>query len=313
VTVYLNLDLNHIRVDPELIARVPYGLATYYQALPLAQEGNLVSVVMAYPDNKAALAVLSRLLKANVVPVRGSAEAILSAIGRLHPNEVIPEQKILAWSADPGVAAAVTSLANTFSKLPGKALTVLSSNSLHLNTVLASARTGQYNLAVINPPKGYPLIELLKSSATPLVLVRSNYYPLRRSLIVLRGYSSDDQVLDWIVPLASQPGGTVCVMPLTEAPTRSLADLLRANGLAKQHVEGCVRRLEAKGIQPSLKFRQGHPVSQVADELEQGEYDLLVIAAEGQGDFVARVLTEIEQRGVHKERPVFILKPPFIN
>ena len=314
VTAYLNLDFSHISIDPELIARIPYGLAAYYQALPLAREGNRVSVIMAYPDNQTALAVLSSLLNAHIVPVRGSAQAILSAISRVYPDEPVLEPKILAWSADPIVAATVTVLANTFSQLLGKPLTDLEAMPLNVETVLMNARQGRYNLAVINPPPEYHLKDLLKGSATSLALVRSNYYPLRRILVVLRGYSSDNQVLDWIIPLATQPGCTVCLMPLTDPPTRSLADLLQADGLVKRHVEECLYRLEeAKDIRVYLKFRQGRLASQVADELEQGAYDLLVITAEGQGDFVAQVLAEIELRGVHSERPIFILKPPFIK
>jgi nucleotide-binding universal stress UspA family protein len=131
--------------------------------------------------------------------------------------------------------------------------------------------------------------------------------------MVWRGFSSDHHALDWILPLVLQPAGRICVIPLTELPTRSLTDLLQADSLAKHHIENCLQQFQMKGVPANLKFRQGDPVNQVVDELAQSNYDLLVIAAEGHGDFVASVVTAIEERGVHPDRPIFILKPPFIK
>lgn len=312
MTLYLSLDSNTITFDQDLIGLVPYGVCVYYYAMPLAREGNQVSVWMAYPDNKTAISVLGYLLAAQVVPVRGSAEAILAAIGRWHPGENGIEPKVLAWSASPETAAAVTDLAGIFSQLSGHSLALLDSPSLSLDTVLTTARTGRYSLTVLNLPQT-EVAYVLEHSATPLLLVPGSYSQLRRILIVWRGFSSDGYALNWMIPLARQLECNVCVMPLTEPPTRSLVGLLHANGLVKQHIEECLHRLEAEGIQPYLKLREGDPVNQVATELAQGDYDLLVIAAEGQGHFVAQVLTALAERHAHSDRPVFILKPPFIK
>lgn len=312
MTLTLDLDLNKIPIDLNLVRRVPYNLATYYVALPLAHEDDWVTVVMAHPDNKTALAVLGNVLKARIVPVRGSAEAILATLKRLYPPEETADLKILAWSADPETADAVTSLASAFGKLLGSSSALAQSPGLNPDAVLNMALEGHYNLTVLNPPPAQ-IAYLLSHSVTPLLLVRGKHTQLRRILIVWRGFSSDNHVLDWVIPLAQQPDSQVIVMPLTESPTRDLDDLLNGNGSAKRHIEACLGRFKVKGIQTRLKIRQGRPVDQVVDELAQSEYDLLVIAAEGHGDFVTQVLTAIEERGVHSGRPVFILKPPFVE
>lgn len=59
-----------------VVRQIPYGMALYYMALPLAYEEEQASVIMAHPENRTALIRLSDLLNADVVLVRGTREAI---------------------------------------------------------------------------------------------------------------------------------------------------------------------------------------------------------------------------------------------
>ena len=49
--------------------------------------------------------------------------------------------------------------------------------------------------------------------------------------------------------------------------------------------------------------------AQIADEVAGGDYDLIAIAAEAHGDFVQQVLQEIEDRTLHADRPILVIKP----
>jgi hypothetical protein len=69
--------------------------------------------------------------------------------------------------------------------------------------------------------------------------------------------------------------------------------------------------LNEAGVRGYLKLRQGSPDRQIADEVAEGVYDLIAIAAEAHGDFVQQVLAEVEHRALHVGRPVLIVKPTF--
>jgi hypothetical protein len=296
MTTYLSIDLQNIPVDTELVNSVPYGLALYYLALPLARENGRASVAMARPDNGAALSALRGLLRADIVPVVGAADEIRTAIH--------------AWSASAASQPAVAYLATIFSDALKAPVTVLGSSDVDSDTMLTIAREGRYALTVLTTPGDIPLPVLLRRSAAPMLLVRGDHTRLQRLLFVSRGFASDDQVLEWMMPIWKKAAAATW-LPLLESSLHSLAGALSVTGPMRRHIEQQLHRLEQSTIPVQLRLRQGPLAEQVAAELHQESYDLLVIAAEGQGDFVAEVLQRIEACGAHAGRPIFILKPPF--
>lgn len=311
MTLHYNLDPDCITLDDSLIQRVPPALAAYYLAIPLACENGRASVVMAHPENAAAVQTLSRLLDAEVIPLRGSAEAIQATLTRLYPpiNRTAP--KILVWNDAPEWETAVTATAATFSQvLEAPTTTFTAAAHVELSEALALAHEEAFGLTVLHLPSHMPLTAVMRQSATPIVLVRGQHQTMRRILVALRGFASDTQALDWMAPFALLPGEHVTILPLSGGPLRKPGKNHPADMASGAHLEQCLRQLEKSGIQASLRFRQGKPVQQISDELAQGDYDLLVIAAEAEGNFVNRLLTTIEAHHLHAERPIFILKPP---
>ena len=59
MTLYFDLNAFADTTDSELLKRVDRRVASYYLAVPLAGEDNRVTVATAYPDNAAALRVLT--------------------------------------------------------------------------------------------------------------------------------------------------------------------------------------------------------------------------------------------------------------
>jgi hypothetical protein len=99
-------------------------------------------------------------------------------------------------------------------------------------------------------------------------------------------------------------------MPLTNGTDLNLSQYHHRESLAGQHLEHCLCRLNAEGVRVNLKFRQGNAVQQVVDEVRGDAYDLLAIAAEAEGSFVSQVITAVDQGHAHRNRPIFVLKPP---
>lgn len=307
---YLSIHLNNIPVDESLVNQIPSGLALYYLALPLARENGSVSVAMARPDNRAALAALGGLLGGHIVPVRGSAEEIRAAILHHHALEQAPEPRILAWSETAELQSAVSFMADLYGVALGIPVVSLDATQVDSETMLTIAREGGYALTILTPPTNITLPVLLRRSTTPMLLVRGDHCRIQRLLFASRGYASDNQVLEWMMPIWKK-GQSVTWLPLLKSSLPGLAGALSINGPIRQQIEQRLQRLEQHDIPVQLRLRQGPLADQVATEVLQEAYDLLIIAAEGQGDFVAEVLQRIDACGAHSNRPIFILKPPF--
>ncbi len=303
------LDPNLVKPDPELAQQVPYDLAIYYLALPLAQENGSVSVAMAHPENTAAVAILQELLHSAIVPLRSRSETIRTAIQKLHGRNGVSASRILAWSATPEYENAVRRTAGVFAAVQGASISLLPTGQIDIDATLRAAQDSHATLTILSSPLGGPLTELISRCATPLVLVRGEFRPIERILVATRGFASDDQVLNWLAAFAEVQQAQVSLLPLVDSQVLELEDLLCIDGPAKRHMDHLLQRLIGENVPASLRIRPGDPIEQVVAELRQGSYDLLIIAAEAHGQFVARVLETLDAEAVHGDRPIFVLKP----
>lgn len=306
------LNVNHIIPDPELVGQLPRSLALYYMALPLGREDDQVSVALAHPENTTALTILSRLLGGSVVPVRGATDAIRTALLNVQPAQAQPDAGILGWSPGSTWTPAVEVWVHLLAEALNSPASLIEAAENMPNTGIIAVSEQRYRLRVFGlPPQASP-DELLHAATGPLLLVREpETRPLRRILVALRGFSSDDQALDWVTPLAHHSGAAVTLLPITAAPFGWPSPTSRAERPAWPAIDDYLRRFRAGGTQTSLRLRQGNPVQQIADEAEQGDYDLLVVAAEGVGEFVSRVLAEVSLRPRCAQQSVFVLKPSY--
>lgn len=255
-----------------------------------------------------------------MVPVRGATDAIRTALLTMQPAQAQPDAGILGWSPGPtwtptvGVwmhllAEALTAPASLMEATPMEVVEVTP------NPGINAVSKQHYRLRVFGLPSQTSPDELLRAATGPLLLVREpEARPLRRILVALRGFSSDDQALDWVTRLAQHSGAAVTLLPIAAVPfARSTPASNGSNvqGSSWPVIDDCLRRFQAGGTQTSLRLRQGDPVQQIADELEQGDYDLLVVAAEGVGEFVSRVLAEVSLRPRCAQQSVLVLKPSY--
>ena len=306
MTPYLQLDLTTLPIDMQLARRVPYALSCYYLALPLSRENDRVSVAMAYPENQRARQTLTHLLQAEVVPVFVPVETLQSALDRIHQPALDQRRRTLAWLGAPEWQTAVLAAAALLDETFLNTSTLMTPAEGTLSQALALAAAGHYEAVLFPLPAGTSLASLEEAQPS-LFLVRGQPRPLRRILLVLRGFASDERALDWLAPLARRHQAAVTLLPLLHGVLNQYHDLASP---AARHLDRCLHRLAAQGVPVDLKYRRGSAVGQVADEVTGNPYDLLLLAAEAKGDFVARVITAVDQRQAHDQRPIFVLKPP---
>ena len=138
---YPFLSLSRVTVDPALARQLPRRLAYYYLALPLARDDDQLTLVMAHPDNQAAVAVLQAVLGERIVPIQGSAREIRAALDTVWAGAAEAEAlHILCWSADQERATVVTEIASLVARAFAAQVTTLDASQSTLDTVLTVAR-----------------------------------------------------------------------------------------------------------------------------------------------------------------------------
>lgn len=293
--------------DNPLLARVDRRVASYYLAVPVAGEDNRVTVATAYPDNVAALRVLQRLLRADVVAVSCSEADLQRAIARVYPEPVPGEGAILVWCDDPAWQDEVIATANAFGRAAERPVVILDATA-SLDELLARA-TYDFSLIVTHVTDEATLARLVRRSPVSLLLVRGQYAPIEQVLVALRGFGSDHETLERVLPILARDGAGATVLPLPR-PGASYLNGLSEQSSARQHLREFLNDLDRQQFRVDIRLSEGDAASVIVNELGQGRHGLLVIAAEAEGEFVRTVLARIDQDGVWPFRPMLIVKPP---
>jgi hypothetical protein len=322
------LDLRHIAIDPTLVQHLPPGLARFYEVIPVAREGDRVTVAMSHPENVTALGVLTQLFRAEIVPIRTNGEALRALLEQLYLREPAQPHGLLAWlpaACQPAWAELLAAIGLASGELAreelaseelieglaaGGAVTWLDEDQTEIETLLTVANSGNYRLTLSTLSQAPGQAALLREIHTPLWLVPADPGEIRRILLVLRGFASDEVALNWVIRLAaSLDNPAVTLLPLLgDAPWGALS-YLREQGASQAHVKDHASRLAQVGIQPTLTLQSGELRRQVTQAMRQGGFDLAVIAAEGHGHFVGQVLADLEGAGMMPPCGVLVLKP----
>ncbi|MBP6786294.1 MAG: hypothetical protein KA170_01795 [Candidatus Promineofilum sp.] len=294
--------------DGDLLRRVDRRVAMYYLAVPLAGEDNRVTVATAYPENADALRVLERLLQAAVVPVTGSDDELRATIARLYPEIAPGEGAVMAWANDPAWCDSVIATANAFGRAADRPVIIMDATATP-DEVLERA-SYDFSLIVARASDQVSLERLVRRSPVSLLLVRGDYAPADHVLVALRGFGSDFKTLNQVYPILARKGTGATVLPLSHPGSVRPGDPLSGYSPARRHLRQFLLEMDRKNVHVDVRMSQGDPAGQIVSELAQGPYDMLVVAAEAEGDFVWQVLSRIECEGVWPNRPVLVVKPP---
>jgi hypothetical protein len=286
------IDLAQLEPNLALVNRLPAGLLHYYQVLPLAVDGERISVAMVYPGNQTAIAVLRELLGAEIVPVQTSVEAMQANLAAILPS---PEQttRLLLWNAQPVRSPQVSQMAAALAQAGGMSITELATPAISVSEVLVAAGEGGFGLAVLALPAHAPFIDLVQRANAPLLAVQPTARPLQRMLVVLRGFAADLKLVQWAAALAGSTEAQITLLPLATADVLSLRPLLDEATTEGRHLRRCIQLLGAGQSAARLCVRTGPAAQQIAAELAAHTYDLVALPAEGQGEFVVTALTPI--------------------
>ncbi|MCS6828187.1 MAG: hypothetical protein NZ553_16350 [Caldilinea sp.] len=291
------LDLTHIELDPELLERAPLELCRYHQALPLAREDSRVSVAMVYPHNAAACAMLAELLEAEIVPVQIEAALLQEAFERLSllfaasPSAEPPQ--LLLYAPDVQGGALLLRLAQTLADEEKHPYTRLDSPDVPVAAALTTASVSRCRLCLLPMSKPAEWGDLALRSSTSLLMAATDSPRLKHILAILRGHGADMQATPWAAAIAAAEAAGLTLLLLNETTGCDLHALLDPETAVGRHLAAVTRLATAKGIEPTLRIRQGDPIRQIVDEVATQRYDMVALCAESRGEFAAAVLRKL--------------------
>jgi nucleotide-binding universal stress UspA family protein len=139
-------------------------------------------------------------------------------------------------------------------------------------------------------------------------------------LLIIRGLETDDVAVDWTVRLAQPSHASVTVLPLvpsvpsmcTQMATmqHGLAQWLATDTALGQQMRSIAQQLANWETKGKLRLRQGPAELQIQHEVVEGDYDLIVIAADPANRWSRRVSGELVTPLLRcTNRPVLIAKP----
>jgi nucleotide-binding universal stress UspA family protein len=324
-TLYLALD--NLATDSRLARSLPADLAWRCHALPLAEDNGRVTVAMADPDDVvardaviSALGPASCLIQAN----RAAIDALLAQVWNSSDSQCL-DVRVCAYP-DP-VPDRLRDYMQALALLLDAKVTYLTEPAHVKDLVNRSA--AEYDLVVF-PGPGHPQFsELLRQRpltgrehalAPGFLLARKPRWPIQRILLVLSGGCGDESAANWAEFLARRSGAGATILAVTppvpamyaglKGMAHGLATVLSADTPLGHQIRDASRKLVESGVEATLKLREGPPDWQISLEAVEGEYDLVVLAAQAGRAGLRRL-----DRGLVGDivrslaRPVLIVRP----
>ncbi|MEE8568403.1 MAG: universal stress protein [Anaerolineales bacterium] len=293
------LEFNGLKANPRLAGRLPPDLARRYHVLPIAEDGERITVAMANPDDAEAREAVQTTLGKSIYIIRTDVHTIDRLSTELWPEAINHSQYFLTWLPSSSIHAEIKPYAKALSTLMGAHLGHFETSEIGSNAHTALAeetKIAKVDMVIYREPDqplfrklftGSPenkLVDLLSSS---LLCARKPRWPLKKILLVIRGEGADETAIDWTLRLAKQSGASVTVLPLiAHFPTiyahmrPTMPALLTTEDTLGRKLRSVAHRLVDWEIEGTLRIREEMPSQQIRCETIEGNHDLIVIATE---------------------------------
>lgn len=327
--VHHYLELSRLEPDLQLARQLPPDLARRYHALPVAKDGERITVAMADPNDAIARdAVMTTFGKSTCI-VQADLNTIDGLLEELWPDNLNHPLNFLAWAPPDSIGDEVRTYAQNLSTMLGARLNSFETPETGkgaCRALIEETERARADMVIFRAPRqsmlsrlvdggdDRALIDLLPVSS---LLVFGIRWPIKNILFVLRNEDSDEVSLDWTLDLAKPCGALVTVLPMTipvpavyahlqpEFPT-----LLATDCRLGRKMRWVASRLVDRGIEGTLRLRNEPPNDQIRCEVLEGDYDLIVIAAEPQNRFRRQFYGDlVTPLAAWADRPLLIAKP----
>ena len=326
------LDINELKANSRFAKLLPSDLAHRYHAVPVAGNGNKITVAMADPSDAEAREAILTTMGHSTCLVRGNAQAIDNLLSEFWDEVDFTSPSLLYWSPINSMAAEIESYAQSLATLLNIRLdhfeTPETGNQAYLE-LISEVEQNMVDIVIlcgIEEPglrsqiKRLSAFNLVDRFPVSLLVVQKLRWPLSSILLILRNEASDESAIDWTVRIAQPSSAEVAILPLTFTPPAkndqypssrsSIATMLTTNCSLGKKLRLVAHRLVDSEINGTIVLRHEIPFRQIRFELMEKNYDLVVIASELHNQRCSRVPEELIKPLLScTERPVLITKP----
>jgi len=289
------LALGELDTDPRIARRLPAELARRLHALPIAEDGDRITVAMADPADETARNALSAALGTATCVVQADQTAIDLRLGEIWPAKPERPLALTVCGASGPAQGEVWAYAQALAALLGGTLQPATTPSDLDETVREEdAPTGDVLLFDSGQHPWIHRVLARLSAAEPdtpraLLITEQPRWPIRHILVILWGDEADEGAIGWAERIAEPGASTVTVLavvPPVPAMYRGCARMEQGLPalLSSATPLGCqtrraTQKLVQAGVDCVLRLREGSPDWEVAREVSSGDYDLIIITS----------------------------------
>lgn len=296
------LEIDEPDVNPRFAPLLPTDLAIRCQAIPVARNGDRITVAMADPSDEKARNEILAVLGPSTCVVKARTKAIDKLLAVSRESVGYPTPNFLYWQSIKNTTTNEESYAEALSAMLGARLKQFKTKKMGKNAYreltqeLEQYQAEMLILGTIDPPIIKELIELYSGTfpieriPASLLMVKQPRWPLKSILLILKNEITDESAIDWAVRIAQSSKAKIAILPLTVAiPDINLQDLhgnahistlLTRNCTMGNNLRSVARRLVDSDINGNIVLRQESPFQQICFELLERNYDLVVISVQ---------------------------------
>lgn len=305
LTTYLSTQ--YLKADRKLFNNLPIETARRYRLLPVAREGDRITIAMADPGDQVARQVISQVFGDLAYIVQADSKSIDYTLALVEPEIPTHQQgtRLFFWQAtqQPNeILAYVQKFAKLFHGeviLPAQ-----SPNDNTLDVLVNEIKNAPIDMLVMDAHT-LPIRETKLIDAIPISILFTHtpYWPIKQILLVLSNEPNDDFTLDWALQLAYASQASLTVLPVL-APVphlyapgskmqNSLSQLLTSNWPLSERMRAVAQQIVALNIDGVFHLRLETPQRQISDEIAEGKYDLVILAAAQQNLYRRLLVTDL--------------------
>lgn len=294
------LEIDEPNVNPRFALLLPADLAHRCQAIPVARNGDRITVAMANPSDEKARNEILAVLGPSTCVVRARTQAIDKLLAEFWKSVKYSTPNFLYWQCTKNTSANEKSYAEALSTMLGARLNHFRTKTMgnkayrELTQEIEQHQVDMLILGTIEPSIFKELSEIYSGTPpidripTSLLIIKQPRWPLRSILLILKNEVTDESAIDWAVRIAQSSKAKIAILPLTIAiPDINLQDLqgnshiatlLTRNCTVGSNLRSVAQRLVDSDINGTIVLRQESPFQQIHFELMERNYDLVLIS-----------------------------------
>lgn len=289
------LELGLVNADRSVMRMLPPEIAFRYHALPVATDGNFITVAMTDPEDQHASKVIQEIIDRPICFIHADPGLIDSQLQHLWPASA-PHPRILTWfpkqagHLEPFIEYLVELLDANLDRID---LPTDQPDSIKkLGVVINKSRPDLLLFQAHHPAR--VMRRILKETIDNNVSVLSSFlavpplphWPIQKLLFILPDAKTrSDLAVGWTEKLAEPGKSQVTVLPvLPPVPLflksflhHNLNGILTGNDQLGMKLRQIANRFKGKSIQGFYKLREGDPVTQIRNEVFTSQPDLIIM------------------------------------